>query len=117
MADAHSNASAACRAFQDDRISAPLAFLEGMREIEKQTCARQKRNIFTSRQLSRFVFQTKRTHLRRSWAEEDESLLLAGFSEFRILTEKSIAGMNSLCARCARSFQNRRLIEIAFGGR
>src|SRR5262245_35953724 len=101
MADAHSNASAPGRAFQDDRISAPFAFLEGMREIEKQTAARQKRNIFTNRQLSRFVFQAERAHLRRSRAEEDEPVLLAGFRKLRILTEKSVARMNGLSARCA----------------
>src|SRR5438552_2017029 len=84
--------------------------------VFEQFAARQERHVVLGGNPTRHMFQTKVAHLLRSRPNEHNSVRRASLCEARILAQKTVSRMNSVCLCFARSLKQDRYREIAMRG-
>ena len=116
MHQTHAFAAAAGGGLQHHRIADARGNLLGLLErFEAARSAGHKRNAGALHGLPRAGFRAHRVHRRGGGADELHARVGAGSGELRVLGEKSVAGMDGVCAGARGDVENLLNVEIGLG--
>lgn len=116
-AHAHADAASARRTFEHHRITDSAGGFERSFGSRQQAASRNQRHLEPLRQFPRPVLQPEVDQLFRRGADENDSGRFALPGEIGVFTQETVAGMNRFGPGFPRGGENRRNVEVAFGGR
>src|SRR5580698_4304486 len=105
-AHAHTDASSACRAFEDNRITKSFGARQRIQAIGENSGPGEHWNSASPRDFTGCMLQREGLHLFNPWPDEGNAALLTLFRELHVFAKKAITGMNGLRPRffCRREY-------------